>query len=207
MKLGLCLAMMGFVPSIFAQNTFQIKGKVDGMTADSVVLFKIVNNKEQFWQKTTMANGEFTFKGTVDAPELCMVRLGANKYPMKPFFVDKGATTYSCGFDKEKNRPQVPTIEGNATQNQLNAYEKGKKDFYDALSELSTKMKNEKDKLTADQKAQLESKMDSIYEAMDAYSKQSITTYAYSVVSPYIVKSEFIYGASTAELKGYLTLF
>ena len=207
MKLGLCLAMMGFVPSIFAQNTFHIKGKVDGMTADSVVLFKIVNNKEQFWQKTMMKNGEFTFKGTVDAPELCMVRLGANKSPMKVFFVDKGTTTYSCGFDKEKNRPQVPTIEGNATQDQLNAYEKGKKTLNDALMELYSKLKDQKDKLTADQKAQIENKMDSLDNAMEAYSKQCINTYAQSVVSPYIVKSEFIYGASVAELKGYLSLY
>lgn len=207
MKLGLCLAMMGFCPSIFAQNAFQIKGKVDGMTADSVVLFKIVNNKEQFWQKTMMKDGEFSFKGTVDAPELCMVRLGANKFPIKYFFVDKGATSYSCGFDKEKNRPLAPTIEGNATQDQLNAFEKGKKGFYDALVELNTKLRNEKDKLTADQKTQIENKMDSIENAMDAYTKQSITTYANSVVSPYIVKSDIIYGASVAELKGYMNLY
>lgn len=207
MQLGLCLAMMGFCPSIFAQNAFQIKGKVDGMTADSVVLFKIVNNKEQFWQKTTMKNGEFTFKGTVDASELCTVHLGAYKSPMKVFFVDKGTTTYHGGIDKEKNLTLAPTIEGNATQDQLNAYEKGKKTFYDALVKLNSKLRDQKDKLTADQKAQIGTKMDSLENALDAYNKQSISTYAKSVVSPYIVKSDFIYGASAADLKGYLSLY
>lgn len=207
MKFGLCLALMGVSPTLFAQTPFEIKGKVDGMTADSVVLFKMVNNKEQLWLKTKMANGEFSFKGTVSSPELCMVRLGTHKYPIKPFFIDGGTTTYQCGFDKEKGRPLVPTITGNETQDQLNAYEKGKKEFSVALSELNTKMRNEKDKLTEEQKKGIEAKMDSIYNAMDSYSKQSITTYASSVVSPYIVKSEFIYGASTAELKGYLNLY
>lgn len=206
-KLGLSLALMGISSVLFSQIPFEIKGKVDGMTTDSVMLFKIVNNKEQFWQKTTMNNGEFAFKGSVDAPELCMVRLGANKFPIKYFFVDKGVLTYRCSFDKEKNRPLVPTIEGNATQNQLIAYEKGKKEFQAAISEFNQKLRNEKDKLTLEQKEQIENKIDSLYNAMDVYNKQSIVTYANSVVSPYIIKSEFLYSANTSELKSYLNLY
>jgi len=207
MKLGISLMMMGFCPSIFAQAPFQIKGKVDGMTTDSVALFKIVDNKEQVWLKTKMSNGEFSFKGTIASPELCLIRLGAHKYPIRTFFVDRGTTTYTCSFDKEKGRPLVPTIEGNPTQEQLNAYEKGGKQFSNALSEINSKFRSEKDKLSAEQKDKLGAQMDSIYAAQEAYQKRSISTYAQSVVSPYIVTTVFLHGSSTAELKGFINQY
>lgn len=199
------MAATALCMSAYSQKSFTIKGKVEVMTTDTITLYKIVNNKEIPWLKSKMTDGEFTFSGKIETTELCLIRLGNFKFPIKYFFLDKGITNYTCSYDREKNRPLVPTIEGTTTQNKLNSYENGKKEIYEKIIELNAKQHNAS--LTPNQVSQIESQKDSLYSQMNSYNEKCIIAYADCAVSPYIIKTEYLFSISFAKLKEYLNLY
>lgn len=206
-KISMAIGFALLSSSLLAQIPFEVKGKMEGLATESVYLFTIANKKEVLLQKTLMQNGEFSFKGTIQAPELCNIRIGSHKFPIKYFFLDKGTTTYANSFDKEKGRPLVPTISGNKSQDLLNAYQNEERTIDDSLRSLRGLLYNKKESLTQDEVAAINVKMDNLYTKAEMLQYATISKLSNSMVAPYIISNSLLYGSSSAELKKYYKNF
>jgi len=194
---------MSFYAITLAQKPFEIKGKVEGMKSDTVTLFRIIDKEPQVWLKTTMVNGEFTFKGTTDMPELCRIQLGSYKFPIRDLFVDAGTLRYTNSFDTKVGRPAVPKIEGTPAQDDLNAYNTESGKFNKEMRNLNSLLYTEKDKLSSEEKAKINHKIDSLDYAQTAYRNSAIKTYSNSIVGAYIIHSSFLNGGNVTNTKRY----
>ncbi|SMG34851.1 TlpA disulfide reductase family protein [Sphingobacterium psychroaquaticum] len=127
----LALASIG---ATYAQQTFTIKGKVHGNTANGtrVYLTKPNETGETRIDSTVIKNNTFTFKGKLDKPAMYRVFLtkGKGAEAKKPenwlasgFYVDAGTITYDGHIDSlpsyyyRPKQPNVkPTIKGSKAQ-------------------------------------------------------------------------------------------
>lgn len=201
----LTLLWLGVGSAALAQSSYEIKGKVEGMSSDSVTLFKIVNNEPVLWQKTKMADGQFVFKGKTSLPELCQIQLGSFKYPIRYFFLDAGTTRYTCTFDAQKGRPLVPEIEGTPSQDAFNAYNAGDNKLYSQIREISSTLYAKDKELSAEDKQALNLKADSLETELSKYRIQSIKTYSNTIVGAFIIKEVFTKGKSASKAKQHLS--
>jgi len=207
-KYTLCLLFIGICISTLAQSSFEIRGKINGVTSDSVVLYKIINMESEVWLKTKMDNSEFTLKGTVNGlPELCRIQVGPYKLPNKTLFIEPGIIYYTCDIDTKVNRPKLPTFYGTPTLEKLNAYNEPYMKYHKEARALFNKLAKEEQILSAEQKVLINRQIDSLSTRLANHRDSCIRAFSNSVVGPYIVFASYMNADNIAMIKKYQALF
>ncbi len=84
MKRTLLSAMLVLPLSIFAQNQFTVKGKIGSLSAPAKAYLTYRVGTNNVTDSTTLKNGEFVFKGTIESPITASLRVKHDDVPVNP---------------------------------------------------------------------------------------------------------------------------
>ena len=163
-------------------NNYSINGTITGDFGGNVFLFKREAGDWVSLDSAVAQQGAFTFKGTIEYPELYYINLeGVPRYIA--VFVDKGDIKIMA----DVNDIQHPEITGSKAQTQYDEFEEQSGSFDKKLNEVWTNIKQARN----DKDEEAIAKWETIFDETDKQQKQFILDYATknnsSVVSAYVI--------------------
>lgn len=81
---------------------YQITGTLEGATGENVVLKNIRKGRPEVMDSAKLVDGAFTFKGSVEAPELALLFIDGQQQPVV-FFIDNANITINAKVDDIQN--------------------------------------------------------------------------------------------------------
>ena len=127
---------------------FIVNGSISGYPEGTAVLKQRINSEFVTLDSTSIQNGIFEFKGTLELPEMCYISI-IDTLPYMRIFLENSIITLQTHIDSLR----TPTISGSAIQDNLEAYNKMIKPFEDSLRVYYRKYQkanNEDDPLNAE---------------------------------------------------------
>ncbi|MBA4849218.1 DUF4369 domain-containing protein [Emticicia sp. BO119] len=94
--------------SVFSQISFQIKGKVNGIESQTVLLITSENDTVASANVTGTA---FRLKGKIGEPQLCYLQDSKRNFRL-PVFIEQGSTSVSIELNPETNKIMKAIIKG-----------------------------------------------------------------------------------------------
>lgn len=204
-KLFIVALLAGF---IWACNTpaqdetgFTINGTVEGYDSGAVFLKKRVTGEWIDVDSTESAQGKFSLKGKIEAPEMYYIFFGEER-KRSSLFVENSDIIFSVKTEDLRN----PDVKGSKAQD---AY----KQFTDEIKSFEDKLKNLYQEYMAAQKddnKELLAQIDSTYEVISddktTFVKNYIGTNNKSVATPYILYRELSSSIEVNELDSLFKL-
>jgi peroxiredoxin len=190
--LWITLLVITFAACTGPDNQYEITGKLDNATPGLVVLSQVVDNQLVPVDSVQMADGNFTFTGTIDQPEVYYVSFVADEQVHR-FFIEPGVIEFKGAVDE-------PVITGSATQK-----------IYDDFNQNMTRLDADRQKLYEEFRAAMDNgdtlqlvairtKAEQIDQTQDEFVKEYALSQKTSVVGPYIIVSN-MYKYNLADLK------
>lgn len=179
---------------------FTVEAEIEGLK-DGKVYLKLSNAGMTVpIDSTTSAGGKFTFKGTVEVPDLYYL-VGEDRVSI-PLMLENSPIVIAGNVSDLKSI----SITGSKTQDEYHDLELKIQDLgkqFDALYSQYKEAMNNKDSLTS---ALLESRLDSLDREQTGFYKSFVTENGASFVAPVILQ-KFQYGMEADELQSYLVKF
>ncbi len=184
MKKLIWLAVLSVV--IFAcnksdKNQYTINGNMEGISDGWVVLNKVSDNDLKAVDSVEAKNGQFTFTGTIEAPEVYYLNFTADKKYHR-FFLEPGTITISGTLDQ-------PVFDGSQAQAVFDAFTNQMKQFDERASSLGQQYQQARTSGDADKIKSLEDEFEKLDTEQREFILQFAKDHGSSVVSPYIVSS------------------
>jgi peroxiredoxin len=139
------------------------------------------------------STGEFIFSGEVAEPDFYYLRIGGEK-DLLGLFIENSIISIVGHTDSLDHA----VVSGSVIQNQYNDYKKPQLTIDVELSELHEKYKQAK---TEELKNYFETKYDSVDLLSSKAAKDYVIENNSSVIAPYIIRRELIYGMNLSELE------
>ena len=190
--LWIALIAITFVACSGPGNHYEISGKLDNATPGKVVLSQVIDNQLVPVDSVQMTDGNFTFTGEIDQPEVYYITFEADER-MHRFFLEPGVIEFKGSIDG-------PIITGSMTQK-----------IYEDFNQNMTRLEADRQKLYEEfsvamdngdtlQLNAIRTKAERIDQTQDEFVKEYALSQKTSVVGPYIVVSN-MYKYNLDELK------
>jgi peroxiredoxin len=166
---------------------FSIKGTIEDYSGE-ISLMKRESGQWVKLDSVSTDNGQFSFTGKLDMPEVLYINIDADK-GLTSFFAEPGEITFNASMQDFTN----PEIEGSVSNEKYEAFE-SQMDVYD--EKLRTAWENIK-AAKANDDQETEQKWNDEYDVADQEQKSYILSFAMennaTAVSPYVVLSNAYY--------------
>ncbi len=111
---------------------YKVTGKINGLTNEKVYLSKIEDNNFVKLDSTNSKEGQFTFEGKVESPEMYYIQIDGKRGGI-PFFVENAPINITA----EVMKMREAKITGSKNQDVMNAYKENMKPFTEKGKELT----------------------------------------------------------------------
>ncbi|RLD60226.1 MAG: hypothetical protein DRJ01_10025 [Bacteroidetes bacterium] len=169
-------------------NNFSINGVVNSTDTGKVFLQTVVENKLQTIDTAEISKGAFTFTGTVNDPELYLIKIG-NKEDLLPLFVENSEITIKINPDSIGDA----VVEGSESQKVFHSFSKGLEEYQKKENNIYAQYQNIRKTASKEMLEDLEKLYDSIYEQQQVFVKDFVLKNNSSAVSAYIILRHLIY--------------
>jgi thiol-disulfide isomerase/thioredoxin len=146
MKYSLLITLLVATQLAIAQETFELKGKVSGITTGFIFLNYPNEQGKDIKDSSLVTTGSFSFSGTIAGPTMVSMSYGkprsVDDLNYVNFFLEPGLITVDISKDKFKDA----VITGSKTQLLYRQLEKEKKPIYEKLKEITSEFLSEKEK-------------------------------------------------------------
>lgn len=182
MKYSLLIALLVATQLVIAQQKFELKGKVEGITSGFIFLNYTNGAGSITRDSAAVMTGNFSFSGTITGPTMVSMFYGkprsVDDLNYLNFFLEPGLITVQVSRDKFKDA----VITGSKTQLLYRELEIEKKPIYEKLKEITSEFLKEKDKEKAasilDKKVPYTRQLDSLdYKFFAVHPASHVTAY------------------------------
>ena len=185
-----------------AKDEFSIKGTISGVETGKIYLLKVVDDLPQIIDTADVVDGKFNFKGTMEMPDIRLLRLNEQDY-LAQFFLDNSSITVKARKDSLRGTK----ITGSPSQDIFQIYITEMEKLNKEAMALQGKYQNAM--TTGDTNEAEKAKID--YQAMvdnnTFYTKNFVREHANSVVSAYITLVQLASQIEGAELDSIVSKF
>ena len=126
------LALVLMITACSNNKGFEINGTVENMTEGMVILQKVVDNNLVAVDTTDLINGSFTFTGSVDYPEMYVLKIADMKMPVQVFLEN---SKISMNINPED--PESMVVTGSESNDNYKAFMDGVSEYRQQINELT----------------------------------------------------------------------
>ncbi len=182
-------------------NGFEINASVTGLDTVQVDLIRRVNGKYQTVDSVKAKNGKFTFKGTIDFPEICYIQLGDRRH-IAQLFLENSKIELIANYDSLNNAK----VSGSATHDEYEQYGKEVSHFDSKSKDVYAQFIEAKNNNDEQAMKQAEKMYDELMEERSKFIENYIVSHNKSKIAPFILSSIY-YSMETSKLDSMLNLF
>jgi peroxiredoxin len=164
------------------KSEFEINGTITEFDSSYVELKSLVDGDLNTIDSMFISNSKFSFKGSVDNPELCYLVFGDMNHIVK-IFLENSQINFNAHIDSLENA----SIHGSKSQNEFKSYEEEIHPFENKMADLFQQYKAASDQNNKPLMGQIDSLRQALNKDMDIYIKNYIGTHKSSKVAPYIL--------------------
>jgi len=175
------IVLLIFLSCHTKKDEFTIKGNIAGVDTGKVYLQKLVEGKPQSIDTADIVNGEFSFKGKMDLPDLRVLRLNERDY-FAQIFIDNSdvkVTAYKDSLNATKTT-------GSPSQDIFQSYLNELLSVNKNLANIQEKYQKAMEAHNDEEAKNAEMDYKSVMENMKVYTKNFVKEHSKSVVSAYI---------------------
>ncbi len=163
------------------RTSFTIKGNVKGLSKGKVFLQKKQEGKFVTLDSTDLKQGQFSFKGKVDLPEMYFIIIPKGK-SIIPFFIENSDMNFKVYIDSLDQS----TIKGSQTQQEYESFLDKSDNYNNKIHNIFLKYKEAKKVHNKTLMDSLISAIDSLYKNKREFIKKYVLKNNKTVVSPYL---------------------
>ncbi|MEN7546478.1 redoxin domain-containing protein [Rapidithrix thailandica] len=179
---------------------FTLQGTVEGLDSGQVTLYKVQHDKTVPFDSTQLHQGSFTFKGTLEHPELVRIKFKGFKYPYMYFFMENQEMKFSSLLDST-GRLHLPEISGSALQDQYSQYNDSLYTLRKAGRSYYGEYRKAQEDKDQEKINELNALMEKAEQKQNAFIRETIAQHRKTILAPYLIYNNFSYGVSYEELK------
>ncbi|MGQ7870503.1 redoxin domain-containing protein [Sunxiuqinia sp. sy24] len=202
-NLGLFILLLLFIAGCQSNSAkYQLNGTVAGLDSALVFLVKAENGRPVTTDTANLVNGEFSFEGAVDIPELHYLRIGERDY-FAQFFLENENINVEANIDSLRNTKII----GSPITDMFNEY-------LDEVQLMQEKMNEYQQQYSAamaagnqDEVERIRIDAEAANDNMQVYAKNFVKEHSNSLVAPFIVLTQLAQQLEYTELKELVDLF
>lgn len=177
------------------KDKFSIKGTIAGVETGKVYLQKVVDGRPQSIDTTDVVNGEFTFTGKMELPDLRVLRLNEQDY-IAQLFLDNSKVTIAA----KKDSIQAAKITGSPSQDLFQTYMTEVETMNKQMSGLQERYQQAMASNNVDEVKKIQIDYQALMDNMKVFTKNFVKEHNTSVVAAYITLAQLASQIESAEL-------
>lgn len=174
-------------------NEYTINGTTDLADGEFVKMMYYVGKDSNFVDSVAVANGAFTFNGTVDRPYTAMIIAGTDMMQayqngkMRNFIIEPGELTVELKGDSYKDA----TVAGSALTAEMDSMNAVQQAIYDKMTPLREQYRAAKSEATPDTAVinKLETEMEALFGEVKEVNKNYLKTHTNSLYAPFVMNN------------------
>ena len=202
-NLSLLVLLLLFIAACQSNSTkYQISGTIAGLDSGKIYLVKAEKGQAVAIDTTDFIDGEFSFEGTIDVPELHYLRLNNRDY-FAQFFLENEKIKIEANKDSLRDTK----VTGSPTTDVFNEY-------IDELNLLNEQVREYQQKYSAamasgnqDEVDRIKIDVEATNENMTVFAKNFVKEHTSSIVAPFIALTQLVQQMDYPELKELVDLF
>lgn len=184
------------------RDEYSIKGTIEGVDTGKVYLQKIVDGRPQSIDTANVVNGEFTFTGKMELPDIRVLRLNEQDY-IAQLFLDNSKVK----IDAKKDSLQATKISGSPSQDLFKTYVTEVESMNKQMAGLQDRYQKAMASNNLDEVKKVQIDYQALMDNMNVYTKNFVKEHRSSVVSAYITLAQLANQIESAELDSIVAGF
>lgn len=197
-----CISLLFLLACTQKQTSYTITGQLDGIDTGKIKLQKRSEGKFVTIDSTQIEQGNFTFTGNINSPEMFFLKISDREQPIN-FFVEASEILIKGHVDSLYNI----YITGSNTQNILNNAGYQLKSFADEQQELYKQYQKARESGDEASMAEISEKWNQMYIERNEKIKEIVAENSTNVIGPYLVVENLLHVLSFEELKSFTDNF